>query len=64
MTFEQWMDEARKAGQHYWCFAELVDENPEASKAAYTAGLDPYDYVKEEGQRLDLHEFGPAWGGW
>jgi hypothetical protein len=64
MTREKWFEQARKAGQHYWCYAEFIDDNPDGADAAYRAGRDPYEYVKEEGESLDLHEFGPAFGGW
>ena len=64
MTEEKWFAEARRAGEHWWSYRELVDDNPEGGKAAFAAGIDPFEYIKEEGQRLDLHEMGPAWGGW
>jgi hypothetical protein len=64
MTFDAWMKEARRAGKHFWCYEELVDDNPEYAKVAWQNGFDPYDYIEREGKRLDLHEFGPAFGGW
>jgi hypothetical protein len=64
LTWDKWHAEARRAGEHYWCYAELVDDNPAAAEAAWEAGEDPYDYIKELGLDLDLHAFGKAWGGW
>ena len=62
LSFDQWMKEARRAGQHYWCYAELIDDNPEYAKVAWQNGFDPYDYVLREGEKMDLHKFGEAWG--
>lgn len=64
MTYGEWILKAEEAGEHYWAYREFVHDNPEAAMSAYEAGVDPFDYVKEQGIRLDLHEFGPAWGGW
>jgi len=62
MDREEWFKEAHRAGEHYWCYAEFVDDNPDGADAAFKAGMDPYEYIKEEGERLDLHKFGKAWG--
>jgi hypothetical protein len=64
LTWEKWMTEAHKAGEHYWAYREFVMDNPDAARAAFEAGMDPYEYIKQEGQRLDLHQFGSAWGSW
>lgn len=62
ISFDKWMKEAHRAGEHWWCYAEFVDDNPDSAKAAYNAGADPYEYIKEEGERLDLNKFGKGWG--
>ena len=61
LTLEQWMKEARRAGEHFWCYKEFVDDNPDRAATAYYRGEDPYDYIEQEGERLDLHKFGKAW---
>jgi hypothetical protein len=61
MDWEIWHREARKAGEHFWCYRELVDDNPDGALAAFEAGMDPYEYIKEEGERLNLHKFSAAW---
>lgn len=64
LTHEQWMKEARRAAKHFWCYEELVDDAAEDLERAFAGGDDPYDAIKAIGKELDLHEFGPAWGGW
>ena len=64
MTLEQWMKEARRAAKHFWCYEGLVDDAEADLLACFERGDDPYDAVKAIGQDLDLHEFGPAFGGW
>ena len=63
MDWEKWHAEAKRAGQHYWVYPDLVDDNEYGAMAAFEAGMDPFAYILEEGKRLDLHEFGTAWGG-
>ena len=62
--FEAWREQAERAGTHFWAYAELVDDNPDGARAAWEAGEDPFEYIKEEGLDLDLEKFGPAWGSW
>jgi hypothetical protein len=64
ITWDKWHKEATRAGQHYWCYAEFVDDNEDGARAAHKAGIDPYEYIKQEGLDLDLTKFGPAWGEW
>jgi len=59
-----WWKEARRAARWWWSYEELVDDACENLKFLQAQGADPYDAVKGVGQELDLHEFGPAWGGW
>ena len=62
LSWEKWTKEAERAGEHYWCYAEFMHDNPEAAKSAWGAGIDPYEYILSEGERLDLNKFGKAWG--
>jgi hypothetical protein len=64
LTWEEWMKEAHDAGAYYWAYRELVMDNPYGAEEAFKAGMDPREYIKSEGERLDLHEFGPAFGSW
>ncbi len=61
MDWEKWHSEAKRAGQYYWAYAEFVDDNPDGADAAWKAGMDPFDYIKSEGESLDLHRFTEAW---
>jgi hypothetical protein len=64
MDDDTWWKEARRAAEWYWCYADLVDDAREDLDHLHAQGADPYDAVKGVGQELDLHEFGPAFGGW
>lgn len=57
-----WMGKARAAAINWWAFPTFADENPETFDAAFKRGDDPEEFVKQEGERLDLHKFGKAWG--
>ncbi len=59
-----WLEQARRAGNYYWAYAELVDDDPDAAKRAWEAGEQPYEYIKHLGLDLDLGEYGPHWGAW
>jgi hypothetical protein len=64
MDAAKWWREARRAATYYWCYEDLCSDAADDLERAFIAGTDPYDAVKEIGQDLGLHEFGPAWGGW
>jgi len=63
-AWADWMQQARDAGAYYWAYRDFVDDNPDGARAAFEAGIDPREYIKDLGIELDLHEFGPAWGSW
>jgi hypothetical protein len=61
MTLEQWMKEARRAAKHLWCYEGLVDDAEMDFTARYERGDDPYDAVKEVGEKYDLIDFKAGW---
>jgi hypothetical protein len=64
MRPELWWKEARRAARWWWSYEELVDDAKADLDHLREQGEDPYEAVKRIGKELDLHEFGPAWGGW
>jgi hypothetical protein len=59
-----WWKEAERAAQWFWAYDGLVEDAREDLEHLRLQDTDPYDAIKGVGQELDLHEFGPAFGGW
>jgi hypothetical protein len=62
MDKDKWLKEARRYSTHIWCYADLVDDHPERTDAAFEAGQDVYDYVEQLGERYDLDRADQNWG--
>jgi hypothetical protein len=52
--FDKWKANAKRAAGRLWGYPELIDDDPEAARAAFDAGEDYARYVLELGEELDL----------
>ena len=59
---KEWMKEARRYSLHIYMYADLVDDHPESTAAAYTDGQDVYEYVEWLGEKYGLDRVDQGWG--
>lgn len=51
---DAWDEQARQAGEKYWCYGDLVNDHPERADDAFLAGQAPEEFIKDLGHKYGL----------